>query len=106
MALKSGTSYIPPSDPISELYFYAFEVDVTVLADDRCREFYGEEFLDGTMLCAGHEEGGVDACQVRLEGLDFVFITEIRDALRKHPGLRKHSLDFYQLAVHKCEAIF
>ena len=37
-----------------------------VFPNDRCREFYGDEFVGDKMLCAGHEEGGVDACQVRI----------------------------------------
>ena len=39
-------------------------MDVTLFSDAKCNEFYGEEFTD-RMLCAGHEEGGIDACQVR-----------------------------------------
>ena len=35
-----------------------------VFPNDRCREFYGKEFVGDKMLCAGHEKGGVDACQV------------------------------------------
>ena len=48
----------------TETNFSAIEVDVTVFPNNRCREFYGDEFVGDKMLCAGHEEGGVDACQV------------------------------------------
>ena len=50
----------------TETNFSAIEVDVTVFPNNRCREFYGDEFVGDKMLCAGHEEGGVDACQVRI----------------------------------------
>ena len=54
-------------------------MDVTLFSDAKCKEFYGEEFTD-RMLCAGHDEGGLDACQVgQLEQRDaFSCLNSIR----------------------------
>ncbi|XP_074595855.1 uncharacterized protein LOC141850985 isoform X2 [Brevipalpus obovatus] len=38
-------------------------VDVNLLRDDKCREFYRDRFKSGKQICAGSEAGGKDSCQ-------------------------------------------
>lgn len=40
------------------------EVNVTVLPSQVCNQFYAGR-IRSSMFCAGKDEGGVDACQVR-----------------------------------------
>ena len=39
------------------------EAQVPLVQTAECKKSYGENGIDDTMLCAGYEEGGVDACQ-------------------------------------------
>ncbi|CAG7819211.1 unnamed protein product [Allacma fusca] len=36
---------------------------VPIIADDRCKEFYGKNEIFETMVCAGYRQGGTDSCQ-------------------------------------------
>ena len=35
-----------------------------LVSDSQCREGYGQDLIADSMMCAGYENGGKDACQV------------------------------------------
>ena len=59
VGIVSGWGISDNSQPSDRLLW----VEVPIMDDEFCREFLGGIIID-SMLCAGYEEGGKDACNV------------------------------------------
>ena len=50
---------------------FLVKVDLPLVSDSQCREGYGQDLIFDSMMCAGYENGGKDACQVNSLILNF-----------------------------------
>jgi len=44
---------------------YLLQVELETRSGTQCRQIYGSDYIETTMVCAGPLEGGEDACQVK-----------------------------------------
>ncbi|KAK9747224.1 Trypsin [Popillia japonica] len=61
VALVSGWGLIKPKNRNAADLLQGAEVPI--IDTDDCKEMYSDYTITNTMICAGYEEGGIDACQ-------------------------------------------